>query len=546
MMKKGLSLKKNVNNLTDAIPVDNSTNTMTSIVILATLIGAFVRLFYVLQSDFPLNDGGMFYTMIGDLQAAAYRLPVFTSYNHASIPFAYPPLPFYLGGVLNGWLHIDLTQLLRFLPLVFSVLSIPAFYWLAKLLLKTDIQRGAAVFIFALFSPVYTWQIMGGGLTRAPALFFTILALGGFLIWTKWHKWPDFILTVVFTALTALCHLEMLWMLAISYLVIFFVSQHTWKAFGELLLAAAATLLLTSPWWGTVVALHGLSPFIQALNSGAFSIWRILANLFFLTPTQDLNQTVFQLLALVGLFFAFREKNWLLPVWWLALVLFDPRSSQRSVTIPVALLAGMTLEQWLGWVSLHIRWKKKDANIQNKSSVDFSNGWIKLILAFFLFSVMLNDLIGFYSSGSPLRDLNKENREAMQWVKENTPAESRFLVIDFPDGWHDDMVGEWFPTLSQRTSILTAQGQEWLPENTQLKTITALGEVSACQLNGLGCLQSWINKNQVQINYVYLTLNAQSSTTPLKFSSVIESQMAGDPGYQLAYSNADVRIYLKK
>ena len=143
---------------------------MASVVILATLIGAFVRLFYVLQSDFPLNDGGMFYTMIGDLQAAAYRLPAFTSYNNANIPYAYPSLPFYLGGVLNGWLHIDLIQLLRFFPLVFSVLSIPAFYWLAKLLLKTDVQRGAAVFIFALFSPVYTWQIMGGGLTRSPGI----------------------------------------------------------------------------------------------------------------------------------------------------------------------------------------------------------------------------------------------------------------------------------------------------------------------------------------------------------------------------------------
>ena len=539
-------MKKAGNNSKSASPANNSGKTMASVVILATLIGAFVRLFYVLQSDFPLNDGGMFYTMIGDLQAAAYRLPAFTSYNHANIPYAYPPLPFYLGGVLNGWLHIDLIQLLRFWPLVFSVLSIPAFYWLTKLLLKTDVQRGAAVFLFALFSPVYTWQIMGGGLTRSPALFFTILALGAFLSWVKDHKWSDFILLVLFTALTALCHLEMLWMLAISYLVIFVVDQRTRKAFGELLMAAGATLLLTAPWWGTVIALHGLSPFIQALNSGAFNIWRTLANLFFLAPTQDLNQTVFQLLALVGLFFAFREGNWLLPAWWLALILFDPRSSQRSVTIPVALLAGLTLEQWLSWVSQHFHWRKKVQAMQNNHTVDFSSGWIKLILAVFLFSIMLNDLIGFYSSGSLLRNLSKENREAMQWVKENTPVKSRFMVIDFPDGWHDDMVAEWFPTLSQRTSILTAQGQEWLPENAQLQTITALGEVSACQLNGLDCLSAWMNQNQAQVNYVYFTLNTQSSANPLKYSSVMESQMADDPGYQLAYSNADVKIYLRK
>ena len=108
------------------------------------------------------------------------------------------------------------------------------------------------------------------------------------------------------------------------------------------------------------------------------------------------------------------------------------------------------------------------------------------------------------------------------------------------------MVGEWFPTLSQRTSILTAQGQEWLPENAQLKTITALGEVSACQLNGLDCLKDWMNKNRVQVNYVYFTLNMQIAANRLKYSSVIESQMASDLAYQLVYSNADVKIYLKK
>ena len=539
-------MKKTENDLVKKSISNNSQRTMVVVVFLATLIGAFIRLFYVLQSDFPLNDGGMFYTMIKDLQAANYHLPAFTSYNQAAIPFAYPPLPFYLGGVLNSWFGIDLIQLLRFLPLVFSVLSIPAFYWLAKMVLKTDVQRGAAVFIFALFSPVYTWQIMGGGLTRSPAFFFMILAFGACLSWVKQHKWSAFIWMIIFTALTTLCHLEMLWMLAISFLVIFFVSQRTWKGFGQFLLAAVAVLLLTSPWWGTVIALHGLSPFIQAMNNGAFNILRVFASLFFLTSTQDLNQILFQLLALVGVFLAFRERNWLLPAWWLALVLFDPRSSQRSVAVPVALLAGLVLDQWLEWVSTHLPWRKRVNISLLDQPVDFSNGWIKLILTVLLFSFMLNDTIGFYTSGSLLSNLNKENRAAMQWVKQNTSSESQFLVIDFPGGWYDDRVGEWFPTLSERISILTAQGQEWLPENKQLKTVTALGEVSACQLNGLDCLTAWINKNQVQVNYFYFTLNTQQSGKPLKYTSVIEAQMANDSAYQLAYSNSDVKIYKKK
>ena len=49
--------------------------------IIATLIGGFIRFYIVLQSDFPLNDGGLFYTMIKDLIANNYHLPLVTSYN---------------------------------------------------------------------------------------------------------------------------------------------------------------------------------------------------------------------------------------------------------------------------------------------------------------------------------------------------------------------------------------------------------------------------------------------------------------------------------
>jgi hypothetical protein len=57
---------------------------------ISILIGGYIRISGVLQSDFPLNDGGLFYTMIKDLMANGYRLPVTTSYNHLNLPFAYP------------------------------------------------------------------------------------------------------------------------------------------------------------------------------------------------------------------------------------------------------------------------------------------------------------------------------------------------------------------------------------------------------------------------------------------------------------------------
>ena len=112
------------------------------ILILALLLGAFVRLAPVLSVDFPLNDGGLFYAMVQDIRAGGYRLPVYASYNDVQIPFAYQPLAFYLAaGItdLTGW---DLLDLFRVLPAVVSVLTIPVFYWLAGVMLRSRLQAG--------------------------------------------------------------------------------------------------------------------------------------------------------------------------------------------------------------------------------------------------------------------------------------------------------------------------------------------------------------------------------------------------------------------
>lgn len=66
--------------------------------VLALLFGTIVRVLPVLQSGFPVNDGGLFYSMLIDLKNAHFALPLVTSYNHLDIPFMYPPLPFYLAG----------------------------------------------------------------------------------------------------------------------------------------------------------------------------------------------------------------------------------------------------------------------------------------------------------------------------------------------------------------------------------------------------------------------------------------------------------------
>ena len=91
------------------------------IAFLAVLLGAFLYLYPPYLAGFPINDGGLFYTMMRAIQANGFRLPETIHYNGLNIPFAYPPLGFYVGAALSTVLHVDPLLVLRWFPAIVLV-----------------------------------------------------------------------------------------------------------------------------------------------------------------------------------------------------------------------------------------------------------------------------------------------------------------------------------------------------------------------------------------------------------------------------------------
>src|SRR5512142_171358 len=85
----------------------------------AVLFGAITRFAPTALAGVPINDGGMFYTMIQELIANGFRIPAFTSYNHIGIPFAYPPLSLYAGAMLSVF-GVPTMEVMRWLPAIIS------------------------------------------------------------------------------------------------------------------------------------------------------------------------------------------------------------------------------------------------------------------------------------------------------------------------------------------------------------------------------------------------------------------------------------------
>ena len=61
---------------------------------LAIVVGTIARAAPVFAAGFPINDGGMFASMVDSIGAGGQVLPDAVTYNGLNAPFAYPPLAF--------------------------------------------------------------------------------------------------------------------------------------------------------------------------------------------------------------------------------------------------------------------------------------------------------------------------------------------------------------------------------------------------------------------------------------------------------------------
>ncbi|MES4787073.1 MAG: hypothetical protein C4294_16035, partial [Nitrospiraceae bacterium] len=184
-------------------------------------VGLFVRAFYVLSQDFPLNDGGLFYVMVQELKQAQYRLPVFSSYNFSEIPFGYSPLGFYLAALLTDLTPLSLLDIFRWLPLALTSATIVAFMFLARAILPSTMTVVAAVVAFALIPRSFLWLLMGGGITRSLGFLFAILSLHQmYLLYTQ-RQWRFALWATLFSGLTVLSHLGTAPFLAFSIALFF-------------------------------------------------------------------------------------------------------------------------------------------------------------------------------------------------------------------------------------------------------------------------------------------------------------------------------------
>ena len=176
------------------------------ILVFGLLLGAYARFLPTILVGFPVTDGGLFYVMVKAIQAGHYSVPSFVEYNGISIPFSYPPLGFYVAGLVSDIFKIPLIEVFRWMPAFVSLAFAVAFFPMASAILKSPLKGSLATVFFALLPRSISWQIMGGGVTRAAGLLFLMLVLfSAYNLFTAPSK-KYLILTILFGSGVVLSH----------------------------------------------------------------------------------------------------------------------------------------------------------------------------------------------------------------------------------------------------------------------------------------------------------------------------------------------------
>lgn len=511
------------------------------LIFLALVFGGFARLYSVLQSSFPLNDGALFYTMTRELSANLFVLPEFSNYNNLHIPFAYPPLGFYLSGLLNQLTGWDLLDIFRILPAVLTIFTILAFYLLALDLIGNKNQAGLATLIFAFLPTAYDWQIMGGGITRAPAFLFSLLALHFIYCMYTRGGIRHLILAILFSSLTVLCHPEITIHTIAAALVFFLFFGRKKTGLIQSLITAAGVIVLSSPWWLTVLLRHGISPFITAGKVG-FSGIEWLFRLFTFDLTSELYVQTIAVFALVGLVLLIFKRQYLLPTLFLVIFIIAPRSAARSLSPVIALMAGYSLTTIFSLIH--------PANLSRPFEHHPDNILESKLSKLFLGILIIQWLISTFTLSNTLlneRTLTTADRAAFDWVTNHTPVNSRFLILTGQNPLLDP-VSEWFPTLTGHQSVATLYGYEWKPDVNFKQTRQTFANLQSCLSQETDCVMELLETNNIEIDYLLIrNLDTRSNQTDeILYQSALQDALQRNAQFNCVYNSPEISIFLRK
>ncbi len=493
---------------------------------LILLISAFAGFLFLskLASPYPNGYAGLYTLMAERIAANGFVTPAtIPLYGPGGIPFAYPPLAFYLMAAITTFIKVQPFDYLRFAPALFYLLSLLPMYALSRAITASPRQALLATFLMGTSAGIIAYHYGADGMARGLALLWMLWALVFAQRAFEESSWLSAALAALFLALTILTHL--------SYAVAGAVSIGVFALFvrgaglpRRMLMTAAigvGSALGAMAWWLPLIQRLGVQTLLNALNThgnlNALDPAGVLFQLrlvFF--PRYELAG--FMLAVVAGLVLQIVTKKAFLPVWAMVIALACGSEGQRFVALVGAMLAACALA-WAYVKITHLRALPRPA-----ARLTGAVYWVVLLALFFLargnpFALDRASLEVFFSGAADLSG----------WFQANTPAQASYLLLS-----GDDWQQEWLPYLLKRTSAIGPFGAEWTggyPRQLALYNHILVD----CSAVSLDCVLSGLQKAELKPDLLVTRVDPAPGS--------MDSALSRDAQYQRVYANASFDVW---
>ncbi|MDP8912975.1 MAG: hypothetical protein M3N39_05310, partial [Pseudomonadota bacterium] len=426
----------------------------------------------------------------------------------------------------------DLFSIYYWLPIALNMLAVPAFCFLAAQVTKDRVAFFCASILYVQLPDSFVWQITGGGLPRSLAALFALLAVG-VAVRTAYTPLRQMLLSGVAVGVSILSHLEWGVFAAAGVTLAFLAGAENWK--NRIVLIAGTgliALLVISPWTAFILARHGLDPFLSSSSASNWNLGNFVGSTF--------TGRIFGLLvwpAMLGAFVTMSRRNWFLISWTITTILLTPRMGANvGLAIPASLLAGHGFKAAAEFATNIIASARGFVGSRFQFAIRswFGVGLPAIGLLAFSSLALASPFGSIYHDPQIVEQLDRPSRDAMRWIRERTDPRSDFVVISNTEHWFVDRVAEWFPFLTDRNSLTTAQGLEWAGPGVFVAKTNELNSLKSVQKVAPNLIASLVREQYCGADYVALFSRPDAA----------ERQAFLDSGfYRLVFANEKASVF---
>ena len=500
---------------------------------LPLVAGLLVYGIYLLTHPYPAFGAGLFMLMSEEISQAGYRLPAHVPYYTAEgIPFAYPPLAFYVAAAIRDLTGVDALTLTRLLPGLLTVGYLVPAYLLGLAALRSRSRAAFAATLVAVSPTIFQWHIGAGGFVRAMAFLFLLggLVAGFRLFDTRDAVWiaPG----MACFALTILTHPKYIVFYVLSYILFWMFFDRSIDGVANGTLVGVGGVVLTAPWWGQVIAVHGSDVFFQAAGTHR-EVGNVLLSLQTLIAYRFAGTGVswfllaWRVLPMIGAAWLAWRRRYFLPTWLVATAGFVGES--RFVFLIGALATTAFLFD--GVVpALHERISAdRAARLATAALLIVASSGLAIGSAY-----AASELDAHAGTATLPQYVDGDDFRAMEWVQAETASDAEFVVLGD--------AGEWFPYFTHRTNLIGPWGVEWNGDRAFRHQTAMFVRTAHCRW--ANCLTMTFAENDVRPDYLYVPKESYTVKGATRHPQpTLLSSLRSSDRYEVVYENEGVAIF---